>query len=121
VGGALDAEAEETLSPPLDARDWTFGCVQDRLLRAEQVFLTIKYSPPDMIKTAGFQVEGGEMSNLETMKRMFDPKGIAVIGASQEPGKVGYSVVKNLVDGGYKGKIFPINPKANKLQQLGPQ
>jgi len=65
-----------------------------------------------MIKTAGFQVEGGTMSNLESMKRMFEPRSIAVIGASQEPGKVGYSVVKNIVDGGYKGKIYPINPRA---------
>jgi hypothetical protein len=46
------------------------------------------------------------------MNRIMKPKAVAVIGASAEPGKVGNSVMKNLIGGGYKGQICPINPSA---------
>jgi len=45
----------------------------------------------------------------------FNPKSIAVIGASSTPGKVGYNVLKNIIESGYSGKIFPINPKAGEI------
>ena len=38
----------------------------------------------------------------------FNPKSIAVIGASGTEGKVGNTVLKNIINSGYKGKIFPI-------------
>ncbi|MGZ3635761.1 MAG: acetate--CoA ligase family protein, partial [Syntrophales bacterium] len=49
------------------------------------------------------------------MKRIFSPAGIAIIGASGDPSKLGYSTVKNIIDGGYKGNIYPINPKADEI------
>ena len=55
---------------------------------------------------------------LAGMKRIFSPVGIAVIGASGDPSKLGYSTVKNIIDGGYKGKIYPINPKAEEILGL---
>lgn len=47
-----------------------------------------------------------------------DPKSIAVIGASAHPEKVGYQILANLVNGGYVGKIFPVNPKGGKILDL---
>lgn len=44
------------------------------------------------------------------MKKFFNPKSIAVIGASHTKGKVGYEILKNFVLGSYKGKIYPVNP-----------
>jgi acyl-CoA synthetase (NDP forming) len=49
---------------------------------------------------------------LETMKALMQPKAIAVVGASGSEGKIGNSVMKNLVNGGYDGEIYPINPKS---------
>jgi len=46
------------------------------------------------------------------------PKSIAVIGASATPGKIGYTVLDNLVNQGYKGKIYPINPKGGEILGL---
>ena len=43
------------------------------------------------------------------------PKAVAVIGASDEAGKIGNSVMKNLINGGYKGEIYPIHPKAAEI------
>ena len=52
---------------------------------------------------------------LTSMNRIMKPKAIAVIGASNEEGKIGNSVMKNLINGGYKGEIFPVNPKADEI------
>ena len=52
---------------------------------------------------------------LTAMKRIMKPKALAVIGASNEEGKIGNSVMKNLLNGGYQGTIYPINPKADEV------
>ena len=52
---------------------------------------------------------------LASMVRIMKPKAVAVIGASGEEGKIGNSVMKNLINGGYKGEIYPINPKADEI------
>jgi acetate---CoA ligase (ADP-forming) len=49
---------------------------------------------------------------------LFYPKSIAVVGASNTPGKVGYAIIKNFIDANYSGKIFPINLKEKKIQGL---
>ncbi len=49
------------------------------------------------------------------MNRIMKPKAVAVIGASAEDGKIGNSVMKNLINGGYKGQILPIHPKASEI------
>ena len=57
-------------------------------------------------------------SNAEivtAMNRIMMPKAVAVIGASAEDGKIGNSVMKNLINGGYKGDIYPIHPKAEEI------
>lgn len=46
------------------------------------------------------------------------PKTIAVIGASATPGKIGYTVMANLLEGKYNGKIYPINPTATEILGL---
>jgi acetyltransferase len=48
----------------------------------------------------------------------FHPESIAVIGASDTKGKVGNTVLNNIIDSGYEGKIFPINPRANAVCKL---
>ena len=43
------------------------------------------------------------------------PKSVAIIGASTTPGKIGHTVVKNLIESGYKGGIYPVNPSADEI------
>jgi acetyl coenzyme A synthetase (ADP forming)-like protein len=52
---------------------------------------------------------------LKSMNRIMRPKAVAVIGASAEDGKIGNSVMKNLINGGYKGQIYPVHPKAEEI------
>ena len=55
---------------------------------------------------------------VRDMNRIMKPDAVAVIGASDEAGKIGNSVMKNLINGGYKGKIYPINPGAGTIMGL---
>jgi acyl-CoA synthetase (NDP forming) len=52
---------------------------------------------------------------VAAMNRIMQPKAVAVVGASAEDGKIGNSVMKNLINGGYKGEILPIHPKASEI------
>ncbi|MFD4628768.1 acetate--CoA ligase family protein [Streptomyces sp. NPDC058284] len=52
---------------------------------------------------------------LASMRRLMQPRSVAVIGASNEPGKIGNSVMRNLIDGGFSGEIHPVNPKADDI------
>ena len=55
---------------------------------------------------------------VRQMNRIMKPDAVAVIGASGETGKIGNSVMKNLINGGYKGAIYPINPSADEIMGL---
>ena len=56
-----------------------------------------------------------ESATRESMKRLFNPRGVAIIGASTNPGKIGYRIVENMVKSGYTGRIYPINPKGGEI------
>jgi acyl-CoA synthetase (NDP forming) len=68
------------------------------------------------VKPARYRPE--EKDVVTSMNRIMKPKAIAVIGASNEAGKIGNSVMKNLINGGYHGKIYPITPKGGEIMGL---
>jgi len=53
--------------------------------------------------------------NWEAMDAIFKPKAVAVIGASDNPGKLGSHVMKSLIQGRYPGKIYPVNPGKEEI------
>ncbi len=55
-------------------------------------------------------------SNLEAL---FYPESVAILGASKNPGKLGYHVMKSLTGGGFNGELFPINPRETELFGFG--
>ena len=50
------------------------------------------------------------------INNILSPKSIAIIGASQDNEKIASVILKNLIEGGYNGKVFPINPKYEEIQ-----
>src|SRR5213080_3012685 len=52
---------------------------------------------------------------VRQMNRIMRPDAVAVIGASAENGKIGNSVMKNLINGGYQGAIYPVHPSAAEI------
>jgi len=49
------------------------------------------------------------------LEAFFKPRSIAVIGASREEEKVGHRIFRNLIDYGFKGELYPINPNAEEI------
>jgi acetyl coenzyme A synthetase (ADP forming)-like protein len=61
---------------------------------------------------------GGINVDREALNKLFKPKSIAVVGASGTPGKIGYTVLDNIIREGFKGKIYPINPSCEDILGL---
>ena len=53
-----------------------------------------------------------------SLEGFFDPKSVAVVGASRKKGKVGYEILAGLVRGKFEGKIFAINPSADEIEGI---
>lgn len=51
----------------------------------------------------------------DKLDALMRPKSVAIVGASGTPGKIGYTVVNNLIKSEYTGTIYPINPKASEI------
>ncbi|MBN1787654.1 MAG: acetate--CoA ligase family protein [Sedimentisphaerales bacterium] len=53
-----------------------------------------------------------------SLEKFFDPASVAIVGASQNAGKVGYEVLTNMIAAGFKGKIYPVNNKTETIEGL---
>ena len=53
-----------------------------------------------------------------SLEKFFDPRSVAIVGASQTKGKVGYEILTNMLAAGYGGKIWPVNNKADTIEGL---
>ncbi len=95
--------AEMDLNPVFATKD---GAI------AADVRIVVNFSPAP----ARFRPKHEDI--VRDMNRIMKPKAVAVIGASSEAGKIGNSVMKNLINGGYKGQIYPINPSADEIMGL---
>ncbi len=56
--------------------------------------------------------------SVNVLDKLFKPKNIALIGASNRPMSVGSVIMKNLLEGGFKGNIFAVNPKGELIHGL---
>ena len=53
--------------------------------------------------------------SFQNLARIFNPSSVAIIGASERAGSIGSAVMHNILGGGYRGRIFPINPNYHKI------
>ncbi|MFC1585547.1 acetate--CoA ligase alpha subunit [Fibrobacterota bacterium] len=54
----------------------------------------------------------------EKIQAIINPKSVAVIGATNRPGSVGLAVISNILKAGFKGVVYPVNPKAKSVQSI---
>jgi acetyltransferase len=54
----------------------------------------------------------------EALNAILKPSSIAIIGASRRTGAVGNLIVKNILESGFKGSIYPVNPNADEIYGL---
>lgn len=59
-----------------------------------------------------------QQENYVALEPLFNPKSVAILGASENKNKLGYLQVKALLDGGFAGDIYPINPRSEKIEGL---
>ena len=55
---------------------------------------------------------------MDKLDAIFSPQSLAVIGASTTPGKVGHDIFVNILKGGYRGTLYPVNPKARSVSSV---
>jgi acetyltransferase len=55
---------------------------------------------------------------MDPLHTFFHPRGVAVVGASSNPGKLSYGVLHNLARHGYEGPVYPVNPKGGDILGL---
>ncbi|KXA98068.1 hypothetical protein AKJ39_02545 [candidate division MSBL1 archaeon SCGC-AAA259J03] len=53
-----------------------------------------------------------------TIRKLFEPNSVAVVGASRDPKKLGHVIVKNLIEADFEGKIYPVNPETDEILDL---
>ncbi len=76
---------------------------------AVDALISVNFDPPQEL----YRPSREEI--VAAMNPIMNPRSVAVIGASDAEGKIGNSVMKNLINGGYRGEIYPINPKADEI------
>ena len=59
-----------------------------------------------------------EKKSIETLEPLFNAQSVAILGASENPYKIGHIQLKALIDGKFGGAIYPINPKADVIAGL---
>ncbi|MGD9362387.1 MAG: CoA-binding protein, partial [Desulfobacterales bacterium] len=55
---------------------------------------------------------------MNKLDAIFSPQSLAVIGASTTPGKVGHDIFVNILKGGYRGTLYPVNPRARSVSSV---
>ena len=56
--------------------------------------------------------------SVRNLRQLFAPRSVALVGASERPGSVGATLLQNLREGGFKGKLYPVNPKYDSIAGL---
>jgi len=52
------------------------------------------------------------------LDKFFNPKSVAIVGASRQKGKVGYEILRSMIEAGFPGTIYPVNSQADEVEGL---
>ena len=55
---------------------------------------------------------------MDRLDAIFSPRSVAVVGASTTPGKVGHDIFVNILKGGFRGTLYPVNPRARSVSSV---
>jgi acetate---CoA ligase (ADP-forming) len=85
------------------------GFVTTSSLREGVVHIEFTMQETELTQDRRFARE--QAAHVASMERLFRPRSVAVIGASNEPGTIGYALVRNLISAEYAGPVYPVNPR----------
>ncbi|MDD5399104.1 MAG: GNAT family N-acetyltransferase [Dehalococcoidia bacterium] len=101
--------------------------------RASGIFKSYGFNITDKIQTGVYNVvfpitqteaiskkeeERERISTLASLRSLLRPQSIALIGASRHPGTIGFILLQSLIQNGFSGKVYPVNPSADSLMSL---
>jgi acetyl coenzyme A synthetase (ADP forming)-like protein len=90
------------------------GFVVEQHAEADAVRVAVSIVP-----THAFEEKSAERSELAaaaSMRQLFSPRSVAVVGAARERGKIGAEIIHNVVSAGFTGEVYPVNPNAEVIE-----
>ncbi|CAN5317692.1 hypothetical protein BH24ACT9_BH24ACT9_00570 [soil metagenome] len=78
------------------------------------IHLVFDIAPTDALRAVRYERE--QRAESRSITRLLTPRSVAVIGASNDPAKIGYAVLANLLSGGFTGPVYPVNTQAELVQ-----
>ena len=91
-------------------------------------FVVEQHAEPDAVRvtvsivpTHAFEEKSAERSEVAaaaSMRQLFSPRSVAVVGAARERGKIGAEIIHNVVSAGFTGEVYPVNPNADVIEGL---
>ncbi len=61
------------------------------------------------------EAEAARLANVASLRHFFHPKAVAVVGASRDPGSIGYRLLEAVVASGFQGAVYAVNPRAMEV------
>ncbi|MBA3367702.1 MAG: GNAT family N-acetyltransferase [Geodermatophilaceae bacterium] len=80
------------------------------------VHLVFDIAPTETLRAVRYERE--QRAESRSILRLLTPRSVAVIGASNDPAKIGHAVLANLLAGGFRGTVYPVNTQADTVQGL---
>ena len=109
--GDVLAENERMMSVLKD-----YGFHIDSELRGGVYHLTIPIARSRRVERK--EAERERLSTVASIRNVMAPRSIAVVGASRQPGSIGQLVFQNIMEGGFTGVVYPVNPKADAIMAV---
>jgi len=77
--------------------------------------VTLEFALDETALTEAVSHEREQRSEARSIARLLSPKSIAVIGASNDPSKIGHAVFRSLLSANFNGPLYPVNPRAQHV------
>jgi len=95
---------------------WHVGFTPRTTHKAGEVRVVLDISPSPAAAAAAD--ERDRSSIVHSMARLLQPTAIAIVGAGRKPGGIGHEIVRNLVESGFQGPLYPVNPNARSVASI---
>jgi acetyl coenzyme A synthetase (ADP forming)-like protein len=69
-------------------------------------------------KTKEKKEQAEKLSDLESLRPLLSPKTVAIIGSSRHPSTIGYRLLQCMVEAGFTGTVYPVNPNADSIMSI---
>jgi acetyl coenzyme A synthetase (ADP forming)-like protein len=117
TNGITKFEAE-TLAENFQMLDVFLGSGFEVVSKSDEGVVRVLFPIEPTPEFAAAAADRSQKAAHASMRPIFEPKAIAVVGASRRPGQLGHEIVDNLVENGYRGKLYVVHPAIESLDSV---